>query len=154
MVGCLTGGYTKSVENIWKVSVWAEYVLVFINGIYAHQKLFIFKNGIVTYHKYGRENIGIKEDLEIVIEKSNRVQVKFKGKEISILECTANSKRELINVQEMLLASRKEYIEEIGTDAKVAEEKENDTVDEMIKQERKMDFSSLPNNSKVQVAKE
>ena len=68
LVGCLTGGYTKSVEKIWKVSVWVEYVLVFINGMYAHQKLFIFKNGIVTYHKYRKENFGIKEDLEIVIE--------------------------------------------------------------------------------------
>lgn len=154
LVGCLAGGYTKSVEKIWKVSVWVEYVLVFINGMYAHQKLFIFKNGIVTYHKYRKENFGIKEDLEIVIEKSNRVQVKFKGKEISILECTANSKRELVNVQEMLLASRKERIEEIGTDAKVAAEKENDTVDETKKPERKIDFTSLPNNSKVQVAKE
>ena len=77
-------GYTKSVENIWKVSVWVEYVLVFINGMYVHQKLFIFKNGIITYHKYRKENFGIKEDLEIVIEKSNRVQVKFKGKALFV----------------------------------------------------------------------
>ena len=77
-------GYTKSVENIWKVSVWVEYVLVFINGMYAHQKLFIFKNGIITYHKYRKENFGIKEDLGIVIEKSNRVQVKFKGKALFV----------------------------------------------------------------------
>lgn len=54
----------------------------------------------------------------------------------------------------MLLASRKERIEEIGTDAKVAAEKENDTVDETKKPERKIDFTSLPNNGKVQVAKE
>lgn len=80
LVGCLTGGYTKSVEKIWKVSVWVEYVLVFINGMYAHQKLFIFKNGIVTYHKYRKENFGIKEDLEIVIEKVIEYKSNLRGK--------------------------------------------------------------------------
>ena len=66
LVGSLTGGYTEAVEKIWKISAWAEYILALINGMYTHQKLFIFDNGVVTYHKYQKEGFGEKEDLEIV----------------------------------------------------------------------------------------
>lgn len=87
LVGSLTGGYTEAVEKIWKISAWAEYILALINGMYTHQKLFIFDNGVVTYHKYQKEGFGEKEDLEIVEDDSDRILIRFKGENKFELEC-------------------------------------------------------------------
>ena len=61
LVGSLVGGYTSSIEKIWKIAVWADCVLVLVNGMYIHQKLFIFNNGLVTYQKYLKVGFDQKE---------------------------------------------------------------------------------------------
>lgn len=95
LVGSLAGGYTSLIEIIWKISAWADYVLVLINGMYIHQKLFIFNNGLVTYQKYLKAGFGQKEELEFFIDDRNNVKIKFKGEEMFVLECTPQVKREL-----------------------------------------------------------
>ena len=95
LVGSLVGGYTSSIEKIWKIAVWADCVLVLVNGMYIHQKLFIFNNGLVTYQKYLKVGFDQKEELEFVIDDSNNVKIKFKGEETFVLECTSQAKKEL-----------------------------------------------------------
>ena len=156
LVGSLTGGYTEAVEKIWKISAWAEYILALINGMYTHQKLFIFDNGVVTYHKYQKEGFGEKEDLEIVEDDSDRILIRFKGENKFELECgTPRAKEELIHVQKMLAEKKAEKtIEETRTDEEVSTEKRNTAVDSAGKVEQKIELHSLENDSKVQLAKE
>ena len=156
LVCSLTGGYTEAVEKIWKISAWAEYILALINGMYTHQKLFIFDNGVVTYHKYQKEGFGEKEDLEIVEDDSDRILIRFKGENKFELECgTPRAKEELIHVQKMLAEKKAEKtIEETRTDEEVSTEKRNTAVDSAGKVEQKIELHSLENDSKVQLAKE
>ena len=95
LVGSLVGRYTSSIGKIWEIAAWADCVLVLVNGMYIHQKLFIFNNGLVTYQKYLKVGFDQKEELEFVIDDSNNVKIKFKGEETFVLECTSQAKKEL-----------------------------------------------------------
>ena len=124
--------------------------------MYTHQKLFIFDNGVVTYHKYQKEGFGEKEDLEIVEDDSDRILIRFKGENKFELECgTPRAKEELIHVQKMLAEKKAEKtIEETRIDEEVSTEKRNTSVDSAGKVEQKIELHSLENDSKVQLAKE
>lgn len=86
LLGAIVGNYNDTIGMAWKIFVWVDYILLIINGVFIHQKLYIFDNGLVTYQKYRKAGFGQKEDLEILVDESNKMIMKMKGEELFILD--------------------------------------------------------------------
>ena len=86
LLGAIVGNYNDTIGMSWKILVWVDYILLIINGVFIHQKLYIFDNGLVTYQKYRKAGFGQKEDLEIIVDESNKMIMKMKGEELFILD--------------------------------------------------------------------
>ncbi|MEE1306164.1 MAG: hypothetical protein U0K68_13630 [Agathobacter sp.] len=106
LLGAIVGNYNDTIGTAWKILVWVDYIMLIINGVFIHQKLYIFDNGLVTYQKYRKAGFGQKEELEIIVDESNKMKIKMKGKELFILVINAKDyvksiqKEELKNFEE------------------------------------------------------
>ena len=96
LVGTLCGQYSDVIQVLWIFYVYAELILIIINGILEHQKIIIFNNGLVVYSKFRKEGFARREDIEIGIENQEVVKIRIKGLDIFNARCSTANIKELV----------------------------------------------------------